>query len=446
MSVNILRRLVKFASSSLLIARPAKNFFATNSAQDLASAKPTQAQISGLPHRRFLTDNPVAYNQAVTAAESYVSKLEGGVVSWLHCKPFDATAGNPQYFRLMFDLLNILQAMQIPPGGRILEVGSGPGWVTEILLMLGFSVDALEPSGDLIAIARERCTALSTHYRHKANPPVTFHRATLEDTEFDEERFDAILFFDVLHHVVHEEVALEKCFAYLKPDGCLGIVEGAWHPDFKALEQSLIDEMAQFGTLENPFSTEYLDLLLTRFGFVEVQRHAAVNGFFSQSQLTQPLGNFAVQTLASSNNVTARKPSLTGVRYPPCTVIDRKTDVILRLLSGGIDAEKKVAIVQIRLKNSGETLLSHRTQQIGHITLALRHGKPDSPMFLECRERHALPESLIPGDEIVLKLAFTLPVTAPSLENWELDLVAESCYWFSSRGIKTCHVPLLTKP
>ena len=445
MSVNILRQLVKFASSRLLIARPGKNLVAANSAQGLASAKPTQAPISEPPHRRFLTNNPVAYSHAIAAAESYVSKLEEGAVSWLHYKPFDPTAGNPQYFRLMFDLLNILQAMQIPPGGRILEVGSGPGWVTEILLMLGFSVDALEPSNDLIEIARERCTALSTHYRHKANPPVTFHRATLEDVEFDEERFDAILFFDVLHHVVHEEVAIEKCFRFMKPDGCLGIVEGAWHPDFKALEQMCIDEMARFGTLENPFSTEYLDLLLARAGFTEVQRHAAVNGFFSQSQLAQPLNNFVVQPLFGSNNVTARKPSLAEVRYPPCTVIDRKTDVLIRLLSGGIDAEQKTAIVQIRLKNSGETRLSHRAQQIGHITLALRHGKPDSPMFLECRERHALPESLIPGDEIDLKLAFTLPVTATSFENWELDLVAESCYWFSSRGIKTCTIPILNK-
>lgn len=422
MALNLLRRLIKFTSSRVR---------STNAAPP--------------PHRRFLTDKPVAYQQAIAAAELYVSQLEEGAVSWLHCKPFDPTPGNPQYFRLMFDLLNMLQTMQIPPQGRILEVGSGPGWVTEILLMLGFSVDALEPSGDFIEIARERCSTLRTHYRHCANPPVIFHRATLEDIEFDEDRFDAILFFDVLHHVVDEESALEKCFRFLKPEGCLGIVEGAWHPDFKALEQSLINEMAQFGTLENPFSTEYLDLLLTRTGFTEVQRHVAVNGFFSQSQLDQPLHNFAAQVLASSNNVTARKPSQGEAWHPPCTALNRKTDVQLQLLSGGLNAEQKTATVQIYLKNTGETLLSHRAQQVGYITLALRRGMPDTAMFLECRERHLLPSSLIPGDELVLKLVYTLPATTASFENWELDLVAESCYWFSSRGIKTCPIPLLVK-
>ncbi len=427
MTLNLLKSLLKLAKSRLSAIR---------------SKVPT---MTGSPHRRFLSDKPVAYQQAIAAAQAYVSQLEAGDVSWLHYKPFDPTPGNPQYFRLMFDLMNMLQAMQITPRGRILEVGSGPGWVTEILLMLGFSVDSLEPSSDLIDIAKERCTALATHYRHTAHSSVRFHQTTIEDIDFDQESFDAILFFDVLHHVVDEKLALEKCFRFLKQDGCVGIVEGAWHPDFKALEQMCLDEMARFGTVENPFSTEYLDLLLTQTGFTEVQRYTSVNGFFSQSQLTQPLQNFVLQPLNGSNNVTARKPGQGEVRYPPCTALNRKTDVQLQLLSGGIDAEQKIAILQIRLKNSGETLLSHRTQEIGHITLALRHGTPSNPKFLECRERHLLTSSLIPGDELVLKLVYTLPATTSSFDNWELDLVAESCYWFSSRGINSCPIPLLTK-
>lgn len=394
-------------------------------------------------HRRFLSENNVAYKKKIAAAEMYVSNLQGGEVDWLHCKPFDPTPGNPQYFRLMFDLLNMLQSMQIRPNGRILEVGSGPGWVTETLLMLGFSVDALEPSADLIDIARDRCAALATHYRFSGNPWVTFHRSTLEDIEFENESFDAILFFDVLHHVVHEEAAIEKCFRFMKPGGQLGIVEAAWHPDFKELEQSCIDEMERFGTQENPFSTEYLDLLLAHCGFIDIQRHVAVNGFFSENQLSQPLRNFALQSIGHSNNVTARRASQEETLHPPCTALDRQTAVQMQLISGGIDAEKMTAKFQIRIKNTGETLLNHRSRQIGHITLALRHGNPDAPDFQECRERHVLPQSLIPGDEINLNLIYSLPSTTSSFENWQLDLVSEYCYWFSSRGILSCPIPLL---
>ena len=83
----------------------------------------------------------MAYQSAIAAAQTYVAKLQAGDVLWLHSKPFDPNSGHPQYFRLMFDLLNILQVMAVPAGGRVLEIGSGPGWVTEILLMLGFTVD-----------------------------------------------------------------------------------------------------------------------------------------------------------------------------------------------------------------------------------------------------------------------------------------------------------------
>ena len=114
-----------------------------------ASADSTQMEGSARP-RRFLTANPMAYQSAISAARTYVAKLQPGDVAWLHANPYDPNKGHPQYFRLMFDLLNILQAMSLPAGGRILEIGSGPGWVTEVLLMLGFTVEALEPSADLI--------------------------------------------------------------------------------------------------------------------------------------------------------------------------------------------------------------------------------------------------------------------------------------------------------
>jgi SAM-dependent methyltransferase len=407
----------------------------------MESSSRNKSEISRIHLKRFLTEDPTAYKKAIQAAETYVSKLEDGDIGWLHSKPFDPTHGNPQYFRLMFDLLNILQALQIPKNGRVLEVGNGPGWVTEILLMLGFSVEALEPSADLIDIAKERCSALASHYKHPSKGKVNFHQVTLEEVEFEEESFDAILFFDVLHHVVDENSAIEKCFKFLKPGGSLGIVEGAWHPEFKALEKLLIDEMARYGTLENPFSVEYLNILLEKFGFIEIERYVAVNGFFTKNQLRQPLKNFGVQPLSSSNNITARKPSAEDFKYPACTDFRYKTDVTINLHSGGICEVKRMASLKIHLINTGETILNNRNQQLGHITLALRCGIPGTTFFTECKERHLLPQVLVPGDEILIDLLYSLP-SESSNEKWELDLVSEGLFWFSSRGIKSCSIPI----
>jgi len=395
-------------------------------------------------NKRFLTNNPVVYKDAILAAQSYVSKLEEGDVGWLYSKPFDPTPGNPQYFRLMFDLLNILQSMQIPAQGRILEIGSGPGWVTEILLMLGFSVDALEPSADLIKIAQERCGALGAHYHHRSAPKVRFHQTTLEEIEFEDQCFDAVLYFDVLHHVVNEEVAMEKSFRFLKSGGCLGVVEGAWHPEFKALEEGLIAEMAKFGTLENPFSAEYLDHLLGKSGFIEIQRYVGVNGFFSEKQLSRPLLDFSACPLSGSNNITARKPSDDDSLYPSCTELKFKTDVHIRVVSGGIDATTRCASLLFELTNTGVTLLDNRAARIGHITIALRQGVPETKEFLECRERHLLSETLLPGKSIQMQVTFTLPQNA-MLENWMLDLVSEGVFWFSGRQVKSCPIHVLQR-
>lgn len=405
-----------------------------------ANAPAPHVNVSGLQHLRFLTDSPVAYQSAIEAAESYVSKLEAGDVGWLHSKPFDPTPGNPQYFRLMFDLLNILQVMQIPEQGHILEVGSGPGWVTEILLMLGFSVDALEPSIDLSCIAKERCAGLAPHYRHTENPRVRFHQSTLEEVDFAESSFDAVLFFDVLHHVVDEGLAFEKTSRFLKPGGCVGIVEGAWHPDFKELEAGLMTEMAKFGTLENPFSVDYLDYLLRRYGFIDLRRFVGVNGFFTDNQLSDPLRSFAGCPVARSNNVMARKPSAEELRYPGCAMLEFRTALQMKLVSGGINVARRVASVVVVLTNTGETLLRNRPSQSGCVTLALRQGAPDSQGFVECGERHLLAQTLIPGQSVRMQLVFSLPSEA-SLEGWALDGVVEGLFWISARGGAPCPLP-----
>ena len=416
------------------------------SADQIAQAgqtKPIAADTNQARPQRFLSANPMAYQSAIAAAQTYVAKLQAGDVLWLHSKPFDPNSGHPQYFRLMFDLLNILQVMAVPAGGRVLEIGSGPGWVTEILLMLGFTVDALEPAADLIAIAEERCSSLAFHYRHAAPPKVRFHQATLEEVSFEDESFDGILFFDVLHHVVDERLAMEKCLRFLKPGGCVGVVEGAWQPGARAMEQALIAEMASFGTLENPFTQAYLDEVLETAGFVEIRRYGGVNGFFTAEELAQPARNLASSSLASANQLTARRPNRDTQQWPGCADPEARTELRLRLRHGGIDPASRSAELVVHLQNLGQTLIEGRVSLAGHVRLALRRGTPGAPDYVESLERLPLPRAIQPGQAAILTLAFTVPDGAP-LDGWVLDLVAEGLFWFSTRGTVPCPVPCLT--
>lgn len=145
--------------------------------------------------KRFLDQETVGYTQAVKAASDYVANISNGGREWLYRKPFDPSPGNLEYFSLMYALNNLLKAMNIREEGRVLEAGSGSGWLTEILLMLGFQVDALEPAADMLQIARNRCQHLGKHYQIDFSEQVYFHQTTIEESEFAEHSFDAIIFF-----------------------------------------------------------------------------------------------------------------------------------------------------------------------------------------------------------------------------------------------------------
>ena len=93
---------------------------------------------------------------AIKAAKSYLDQAGSLAGNWPFQKPFPGANGHQEFFTLSYNVLNLLQVMRIPMRGRVLEVGSGPGWLTEILVGLGYEVYALDPCEAMHAIARRR--------------------------------------------------------------------------------------------------------------------------------------------------------------------------------------------------------------------------------------------------------------------------------------------------
>ena len=109
------------------------------------------------PHKRFLSERAKKEEKAfLDAARNYMGAMSRFEFDWLYRKPYDNRAGNEQFYLQAYAVMNLVRAMDIRHGGRILEVGSGPGWVSELLMLLGYDVDGIEPSADFVAVARER--------------------------------------------------------------------------------------------------------------------------------------------------------------------------------------------------------------------------------------------------------------------------------------------------
>ena len=109
-----------------------------------------------------------------------------------------------------------------PPPARVLDCGCGTGWLSYFLVRRGYDVVGTDVSEDAIRLAH-------------ANPPFrdgpvpTFLVEDSESLPFREE-FDAVVFFDSLHHAIDETRTLASAFAALKRGGvCLALEPGRGH-------------------------------------------------------------------------------------------------------------------------------------------------------------------------------------------------------------------------
>ncbi len=388
-------------------------------------------------NRRFLVERGGSVQSYLEAAHGYLKQMEGFELEWLYRKPYDPRPGNDQFFLQMYAVMNLLKVMEIPGGGRILEVGSGPGWLTELLMLLGYEVDAIEPCGDLVKVAQERIEGASRLFRISDRPRVEFHLSTIEDASLPAESFDAVLFHDALHHILAEEAAIAQCLRVLKRGGVLGISEDAWRPGNRMQESALEEEISRFGTHESPFTQEYLDYLLAKNGFVDVQRYHSVNGFFPAEVGSMSVEQAAQSPASITNNLTAWKPSFDG---PTTMDANARTVARIEILDGSFDENDRKLTLTIHLLNEGETVWLRRPCKAGWVSVALRTD-PLEPGSEEAQPRHRLPRNVLPGGEVKLQLDFFLEEGYGN-RNWRLDLVNEGFFWFSQRGTEAAVVTL----
>ncbi len=387
-------------------------------------------------YRRFLSDQQQSTEGFLQAARQYMTKMSGFEREWLYRKPYDPRPGNDQFFPQVYTLMNLIKAMDVRSGGRFLEVGSGPGWVSELLMLLGYEVDGVEPCEELVDIAKKRIENATEHY-HVENPPqVTFHLTTLEECQLDADTFDAVLFHDALHHVIDEDKSIEQCFRYLKPGGVLGVTEAAWRPGNRMQESTLEKEIFRFGTYESPYTQEYLDHLLTKHGFQDIERYHSINGFFSADMGQVTIEQAAHSPAAGNNNLTAWKLSF---KEPTTLHPDVSTQARIEIVEKCFTEPDRKVSLKIRLSNSGETVWLHRPRKAGWVAIALRTETLGAPDYREALPRHKLPRNVTLGDELVLELDFYLPEDYGS-RSWYLDLVNEGFFWFSERGTEPIQV------
>lgn len=156
----------------------------------------------------------------------------------------------------------LLDACRLAKGNCALDVGCGPGHLTNILAESGAHVVGVDLASEMITLAR------------KLYPRLTFHEAHVEALPFESDTFDAAVLNFVIHHFARPEIACAEIRRIVRPKGRLVFVGPLEQFGFGAF----IEALTAHHTLEDlPHGPIYLDAdrgvyedLMKAGGFTEI--------------------------------------------------------------------------------------------------------------------------------------------------------------------------------
>lgn len=167
-------------------------------------------------------------------------------------KPFS----DPRCGEYLTDAAQIISLLPQAPA-KILDVGVGSGWTSELFARAGYDVTGIDISPGMIALAKQRqCAALFLVTDYEAEPIA--------------DKFHAAVIYDALHHAENEFRVIKNIYDALLRGGRLITIEpGRGHS--KTLDS--IDAMKKYGTTEKdmPFSLQRKHML--RAGFSSVRQY-----------------------------------------------------------------------------------------------------------------------------------------------------------------------------
>jgi len=224
---------------------------------------------------------------------------------------------------LMGNLLNLVNVLKLPPGSRILDVACGAGWVSHYLTKLGYEMTGIDISADLLDYARRRM---------KGDPWVGVGPERIDgmfllvDIELEpvpmDGHFDAAILESCFHHFHDPIAAMRHVAASLKPDGLVFLIEGENQQG--PLKQEYKKAMAEFRTLERPYTREQLNRILSMAGLPFREYFCPVNSWYSPSApQTRGLPQYVALYAEVSNRAICAKSEAALQRVLPWWTAER---------------------------------------------------------------------------------------------------------------------------
>ncbi len=171
-----------------------------------------------------------------------------------------------------------LAARQLPVGGRVLEIASGPGYFAVELAKLGrYRITGIDISDDLLEIARTNA--------HREGVDVEFRRANASEIPLPDNAFDFVFCLWALKNFKEPSNVLKETYRLLKPGATALIVD---------LNRDITDDAWRQYALDSGFKG--VTALFMKMAF-QIQR----SGAYTKNELIEmvrqvPFKSFDIQT------------------------------------------------------------------------------------------------------------------------------------------------------
>jgi SAM-dependent methyltransferase len=378
---------------------------------------------------------------------TYVEKLEPGGRLWLRTKPFSAPP-NVELAQCLRTFAHVIELLQLGLRAQVLDVGCGPGWMSEFLARCGYLVTGVDISPDMTEIARARVDAISGPVGEGLEPLAEFHAMPVREMPWTS-RFDAAVLYDTMHHFDQELETLEVVRRTLVPGGQLYIHEGVKPPPGSEAERNLVAEMERFGTLESPFDPDYLVAVVEQAGFVDVRRLTEVDELVdltrSRRRVDRVLERFVPDRLraralgqaslrAEFNIVHAFNPIPDGATERAAFMASIESD-------GGWEPAGANLMLRLKVTNTGRAFWPAGRwypYPNGSVTLGAYVLGSERERRRELA-RATLPRSLSPGESAIVELR--LPREEHGEGRLAVDMVREGVFWFAEAGSEPLVLP-----
>lgn len=371
------------------------------------------------------------------AHRRYVERIDDQAALWLRTKPFSTPPGY-ELVECLRVFSHLVARLGLSPRAQVLDVGCGPGWLSEYLARCGYAVTGVDVSEDMVGIARERIAAINAPIGPGVAPVAEFHAMPVLELPW-RERFDAAILYDAMHHFDDEVETLRVIRRTLVPGGRIFIHEGVRPTPGSEGERQLVAEMEEYGTLESPFDPAYLLFVLEEAGFTGITRFAAVDDLLDVSdaegelrRLEQKLQFPPMNTVVAVNPVPAQ---LQGEVEEFAAVVE--TTGSWRTVDGLDELALHITVTNAGLSywpaGPGTSIA------YGDVTLA-PYVAEDSGERLEL-PRQTLPNPLSRGESVELELRVPLD-RIRGRQAIRIEAVREGIAWFADYGSQPLTVPL----